>query len=98
MSGVDLIRDEHGEFRVLEDNLRNPSGVSYVIENRRVMARVFPDLFGAQPVSPVDDYPRRLLVPLRAVGPAAVAPPAHRGAHPGRRTTPPTSSTPCSPG
>ena len=69
VSGVDLIRDQHGEFRVLEDNLRNPSGVSYVIENRRVMARVFPDLFGAQPVSSVDDYPRRLLYSLQASAP-----------------------------
>ena len=61
VSGVDIIRDDHGEFRVLEDNLRSPSGVSYVMENRRVMARVFPDLFGASAVAPVDDYPRHLL-------------------------------------
>src|SRR5690606_23255003 len=69
VSGVDVIRDDQGEFRVLEDNLRNPSGVSYVMENRRVMARVFPDLFNAHAVAPVDDYPRRLLGALRATAP-----------------------------
>ncbi len=45
VAGIDVVRDEDGVFRVLEDNLRNPSGVSYVMENRRTMARVFPDLF-----------------------------------------------------
>ena len=50
---------------MLEDNLRTPSGVSYVMENRRVMARVFPDLFGTHRVRPVDDYPRHLLRALR---------------------------------
>lgn len=69
VAGVDLVRDELGEFRVLEDNLRCPSGVSYVMENRRVMARVFHDLFGAQPVAPVDQYPRRLLAALRRTAP-----------------------------
>ncbi len=75
VSGVDIIRDDQGEFRVLEDNLRNPSGVSYVIENRRVMARVFPDLFGSSAVSPVDEYPRRLLGALRSTAPARAADP-----------------------
>ena len=69
VAGIDLIRDQHGEFRVLEDNLRCPSGVSYVIENRRVMARVFPDLFGSTPVLSVDAYPRYLLYSLRASAP-----------------------------
>ncbi len=69
VSGVDVIRDDHGEFRVLEDNLRSPSGVSYVMENRRVMSRVFPDLFGAHAVAPVDEYPRRLLGALRRTAP-----------------------------
>ena len=59
VAGIDVIRDEHGEMRVLEDNLRSPSGVSYVMENRRVMTRVFPDLFRSQAVAPVDSYPRR---------------------------------------
>ena len=66
VAGIDLIRDENGEFRVLEDNLRSPSGVSYVIENRRTMARVFPDLFASHRVRAVGDYPSHLLRALRA--------------------------------
>ena len=72
VSGVDLIRDETGEFRVLEDNLRTPSGVSYVVENRRAMGRVFPELFATHRVRPVDAYPARLLHALRAAAPAGV--------------------------
>jgi len=56
VAGIDLVRDEQGTFRVLEDNLRCPSGVSYVMENRRTMARVFPDLFTRQRVRAVGDY------------------------------------------
>ena len=70
VSGIDLIRDEQGQFRVLEDNVRTPSGVSYVIENRQAMARVFPDLFGSLPIRSVDDYPARLLGALQATSPA----------------------------
>ncbi len=70
VAGIDVIRDEHGEMRVLEDNLRSPSGVSYVMENRRVMARVFPDLFRAQAIAGVDDYPRHLLRGLRNTAPS----------------------------
>jgi uncharacterized circularly permuted ATP-grasp superfamily protein len=70
VSGVDLVRDEQGDFRVLEDNLRCPSGVSYVIENRRTMARVFPNLFASERVRPVSDYPARLLAALRASAPS----------------------------
>ncbi|MEU7765619.1 circularly permuted type 2 ATP-grasp protein [Nocardia sp. NPDC049190] len=66
VAGIDLIRDEHGDFRVLEDNLRSPSGVSYVMENRRTMARVFPDLFSSHRVRAVGDYPSYLLAALRA--------------------------------
>ncbi|MGW0182327.1 circularly permuted type 2 ATP-grasp protein [Nocardia sp. NPDC003345] len=66
VSGIDLVRDERGVFRVLEDNLRSPSGVSYVMENRRTMARVFPDLFAANRVRPVGDYPGHLFRALRA--------------------------------
>jgi uncharacterized circularly permuted ATP-grasp superfamily protein len=72
VSGVDLIRDEEGQFRVLEDNLRTPSGVSYVIENRRAMARVFPELFATHRVRPVSDYPAMLLRALRAAAPDGV--------------------------
>ncbi|QIS10270.1 circularly permuted type 2 ATP-grasp protein [Nocardia arthritidis] len=66
VAGIDLIRDEKGDFRVLEDNLRSPSGVSYVMENRRTMARVFPDLFASHRVRAVGDYPSHLLRALRA--------------------------------
>ncbi|MFF3572115.1 circularly permuted type 2 ATP-grasp protein [Nocardia jiangxiensis] len=66
VAGIDVVRDEKGVFRVLEDNLRSPSGVSYVMENRRTMARVFPDLFASHRVRPVGDYPSHLLRALRA--------------------------------
>ena len=69
VAGVDLVRDEQGRFRVLEDNLRTPSGVSYVVENRLVMTRTFPTLFAEQHVNPVDEYPARLLAALRAAAP-----------------------------
>jgi len=59
--GTDIIRDDRGEFLVLEDNCRCPSGVSYVLENRNLMTRVFPELFGAYPVRPIKDYPNLLL-------------------------------------
>ena len=75
VAGIDLIRDENGRFRVLEDNARVPSGVSYVMENRRIMTRTFPGLFAEHRVRPVDDYPARLLAALRAAAPAGVADP-----------------------
>jgi uncharacterized circularly permuted ATP-grasp superfamily protein len=75
ISGVDLVRDEDGRFRVLEDNLRIPSGVSYVIENRRVMSQTLPTLFVDARVSPVDDYPARLLQALRNAAPDGVTDP-----------------------
>ena len=65
VAGIDIVRDAQGIFRVLEDNLRSPSGVSYVMENRRVMTRVFPNLFGTHRVRSVDDYPSHLLRALR---------------------------------
>lgn len=65
VAGIDLIRDDNGTFRVLEDNLRSPSGVSYVLENRRTMTRVFPDLFASHRVRAVADYPAHLLRALR---------------------------------
>ncbi len=75
VSGVDLIRDERGNFRVLEDNLRIPSGVSYVIENRRAMTQSFGSLFSNQRVHPVDEYPQRLLAALRHAAPEGVRDP-----------------------
>ncbi len=68
--GTDLVRDADGEFYVLEDNLRCPSGVSYVIENREVMKRTFPQIFGGLRIQPVEDYPERLLETLQHVAPA----------------------------
>jgi uncharacterized circularly permuted ATP-grasp superfamily protein len=75
ISGVDLIRDEQGDFRVLEDNLRIPSGVSYVIENRRAMTQTLPAIFAEARVRPVDSYPVRLLAALRAAAPQGVTDP-----------------------
>jgi len=72
VSGIDLIRDEHGEMRVLEDNVRVPSGVSYVISNRRVMAQTLPELFVSMRVRPVGDYPNKLLAALRASAPSGI--------------------------
>lgn len=69
ISGIDLVRDGAGDFRVLEDNVRTPSGVSYVLSNRRAMAQGFPELFGARPVRRVGEYPGRLLAALQAAAP-----------------------------
>jgi uncharacterized circularly permuted ATP-grasp superfamily protein len=69
IAGVDLVRAGQGEFYVLEDNLRVPSGVSYMVENRKMMMRLFPELFATQSVRPVQHYPDLLLENLRAVAP-----------------------------
>ena len=75
ITGSDLVRDAKGQFYVLEDNMRCPSGVSYVLENRRVMKRIFPELFRSLGVRPVEDYPDRLLDTLQAISPRATAKP-----------------------
>lgn len=67
ISGVDLIRDNDGQFYVLEDNLRTPSGVSYMLENRSITYRIFPDLIPKNNVLPVKDYPDRLLKNLMSL-------------------------------
>lgn len=67
--GSDLVRNSDGKFYVLEDNLRVPSGVSYMLENRLVMKRVFPDLFEDHSILPVDGYPSRLFDTLAALSP-----------------------------
>ena len=72
IAGVDLIRDHTGEFYVLEDNLRTPSGVSYVLANRHVMKRVLPDLFAGYAVRPVEGYIHDLLRHLRWLAPDGV--------------------------
>jgi uncharacterized circularly permuted ATP-grasp superfamily protein len=69
ISGLDLVRDGEGTWRVLEDNLRCPSGVAYFLENRRVMKRMFPSLFMGRTVQPIDDYPSHLLQTLRELAP-----------------------------
>ncbi len=69
IAGVDLIRDGAGTWRILEDNLRTPSGVSYVVENRLISKRMFPRLFDAARVHRVDHYPTRLAETLRSVSP-----------------------------
>jgi len=75
VAGIDLVRGVDGRFVVLEDNLRVPSGVSYVVENRRTMAAVFPELFTTHRVRPVADYPARLYEALRRAAPVGVADP-----------------------
>ncbi len=70
--GSDLVRDQTGEFYVLEDNLRTPSGVSYVVENRRVLKRVWSQIFHGYDVRPVEGYAQDLLDVLRAVAPQEV--------------------------
>ncbi|MHB1535070.1 MAG: circularly permuted type 2 ATP-grasp protein [Acidimicrobiales bacterium] len=75
VAGVDVVRGADGVFYVLEDNLRTPSGISYVVENRRTMSRVFSELFTSHRVRPIDSYPPRLLEALRAAAPTGVADP-----------------------
>ena len=70
IAGIDVVRAGDGEYYVLEDNLRVPSGVSYMLENRKMMMRLFPELFARQSVAPVEDYPDALLETLRSVAPA----------------------------
>jgi uncharacterized circularly permuted ATP-grasp superfamily protein len=67
--GIDIIRTDRGEYLVLEDNGRCPSGVSYVLENRNLLNRVFPEFFAAYPVRPIEDYPHLLRETLRHVAP-----------------------------
>ena len=87
VSGIDLIRDEQGNFRVLEDNLRNPSGVSYVLENRRTMGHVLPEVFAGHVVRPVAEYTDRLERALRLAAPVTdpaivvLTPGVHNSAH-----------------
>jgi len=70
ITGTDLVRDRDANYYVLEDNLRVPSGVSYVLENREVLKRIFPGVFEGLPVRPVNEYPGRLLDMLEAIAPA----------------------------
>jgi uncharacterized circularly permuted ATP-grasp superfamily protein len=73
--GIDIVRDQTGAFLVLEDNARTPSGVSYVVENRHLMARAFPDLMAGMRLRPVDDYGRRLHTAMSDIAPEGAADP-----------------------
>jgi len=75
VAGIDLVRGGDGEFCILEDNLRTPSGVSYVLENRNIMKRVFPKLFPMTRIRPVDDYPSRLHETLAHIAAPGIAEP-----------------------
>ncbi len=75
ITGVDIVRAGQGESYVLEDNLRVPSGVSYMIEDRKMMMRLFPELFSRHKVAPVQHYPDLLLESLRAVAPQGITDP-----------------------
>ena len=75
ITGTDLVRDERGIFHVLEDNLRSPSGVSYVLANRQVLKRTFPQVFSESRVRSVDNYPSMLLDMLYSIAPSTPSPP-----------------------
>src|SRR3984893_14708020 len=84
VAGVDVGGvGEEGEFYVLEDNLRVPSGVSYMLENRKMMMRLFPELFVQNRIAPVAHYPDLLLETLRSIAPAGVERPNVGGLTPG---------------
>ncbi|HEY5081069.1 MAG TPA: circularly permuted type 2 ATP-grasp protein [Bauldia sp.] len=69
IAGIDIVRVDDQDFYALEDNARTPSGVSYMLENREVMMRLFPDLFAVNRIAPVENYPEELLATLKSVAP-----------------------------
>jgi uncharacterized circularly permuted ATP-grasp superfamily protein len=73
VAGIDVVRVDADTFYVLEDNARTPSGVSYMLQNREVMMRLFPDLFARHRVAPVENYPDELLATLKSVAPVTAA-------------------------
>jgi uncharacterized circularly permuted ATP-grasp superfamily protein len=73
IAGIDLVRVDPHTFYVLEDNARTPSGVSYMLENREIMLRLFPELFARHRVAPVENYPDELLATLNSVAPATAS-------------------------
>jgi uncharacterized circularly permuted ATP-grasp superfamily protein len=87
IAGIDLVRHEDGKYHVLEDNLRTPSGVSYMLENRKMMMRLFPELFARQHVHPVEHYPGLLLETLRAAAPPAARDPVVAVLTPGQHNS-----------
>ena len=87
ISGIDVVRVNAEDFYVLEDNLRSPSGVSYMLENRAVMMRLFPELFARHRIAPVDHYADALLDMLRSVAPAWVSDPTVAVLTPGQHNS-----------
>src|SRR3954469_4742777 len=73
IAGIDIVRVDADTFSLLEDNARTPSAVSYMLENREIMLRLFPDLFARHRVAPVENYPDELLAPLKSVAPVPAA-------------------------
>src|SRR5690349_24942151 len=73
VAGIDVVRVDADTFYVLEDNARTPSGVSYMLENREIMMRLFPDLFSRHRIAPVENYPDELLATLKSVAPVTAA-------------------------
>ena len=73
IAGIDIVRVDADTFYVLEDNVRTPSGVSYMLENREIMLRLFPELFARHRIAPVENYPDELLATLKSVAPASAA-------------------------
>src|SRR5499426_2392022 len=73
IGGIDIVRVDAETFYVLEDNARTPSGVSYMLENREIMLRLFPELFARHRVAPVENYPDELLATLKSVAPATAS-------------------------
>ncbi|MFQ3216830.1 circularly permuted type 2 ATP-grasp protein [Paraperlucidibaca sp.] len=84
IAGIDLVRHQNGAYYVLEDNLRTPSGVSYMLENRKMMMRLFPELFASHAVAPIDHYPAMLLRTLRDASPQTSSTPTVVVLTPGR--------------
>ncbi len=73
IAGIDIVRVDAETFYVLEDNARTPSGVSYMLENREIMMRLFPELFARHRIAPVENYPDELLATLKSVAPSRIA-------------------------
>jgi uncharacterized circularly permuted ATP-grasp superfamily protein len=73
IAGIDIVRVDADTFHVLEDNVRTPSGVSYMLENREIMMRLFPDLLSRHRVAPVENYPNELLTTLQSLAPASAS-------------------------
>src|SRR5499427_1892772 len=73
VAGIDIVRVDADTFYVLEDNARSPSGVSYMLENREIMMRLFPELFARYRIAPVENYPDELLATLHSVAPASAS-------------------------